>query len=45
MLPALVGVMRFIIGFCMCRRATALLRQMMTLCRNMAPMTARIRTM
>ena len=38
-------VMRVMNGFIMRRRATALLRQMMALCRNMAPMTTRMRTM
>ena len=42
MLPALVGVMRTIMGFCIARRATALLRQIIALCRNMAPITTKI---
>ncbi len=38
------SVMRTIFGFCIARRATALLRQMMALCRNIAPITAKIRS-
>jgi len=38
-------VMRVIMGFSMRRRAAALLRQMMALCANMAPITSTISTM
>ncbi len=38
------SVIRTMNGFCILRRATALLRQMMALCRNIAPITTTINT-